>query len=283
MKKSDFNKRSIILSKGKLIKKHPLSSLVQELIIRGFSRSTIKNYIGHNQRFLNFINKSARSINTQDVKDYLLYLKIRKYSNTSINNVISALNFYYTNILKRKLFFNIQRPKKEKYIPIILKKEEIIKIIESSDNIKHKLILSLLYGSGLRVSEICKIRKEDIDLEEKSLFIKNSKGNKDRYTILSNYSIGLLKEYLHNYNNKYLFNISKRSIQKIFNNSLRKSGINKKVSCHNFRHSFATHLLENEISLRVIQKLLGHSDIKTTQRYIQISSSFINKTNSPLD
>ena len=114
MKKSDFNKRSIILSKGKLIKKHPLSSLVQELIIRGFSRSTIKNYIGHNQRFLNFINKSARSINTQDVKDYLLYLKIRKYSNTSINNVISALNFYYTNILKRKLFFNIQRPKKEK-------------------------------------------------------------------------------------------------------------------------------------------------------------------------
>jgi len=283
MKKSDFNKKSIVLSGGKLIKKHPLSSLVQELIIRGFSRSTVKNYIGHNQRFLNFINKSARSINTQDIKDYLLYLKSKKYSNTSINNAISALNFYYTNILKRKLFFNIKRPKKEKYIPIILKKEEIIKIIESSDNLKHRLILSLLYGSGLRVSELCKIKKEDINLEEKSLFIKNSKGSKDRYTILSNYSIELLKEYLIGIEEKYLFNITKRSIQKIFNNNLKKSGINKKVSCHNFRHSFATHLLENKVSLRVIQKLLGHSDIKTTQRYIQISNSFINKINSPLD
>lgn len=280
MKKSE---RNIIQSSGKLIKKHPLSSLVQELIIRGFSRSTIKNYIGHNQRFLNFINKSVRNVNTQDIKDYLLYLKSNKYSNTSINNVISALNFYYSNILKRKLFFNIKRPKKEKYIPIILNKEEIIKIIESSDNIKHRLILSLLYGSGLRVSEVCKIRKEDINLKEKSLFIKNSKGNKDRYTILSNYSIRLLNRYLIDFEEKYLFNITKRSIQKIFNNNLKKSRINKKVSCHNFRHSFATHLLENKVSIKVIQKLLGHSDIKTTQRYIQISSSFINNINSLLD
>jgi len=283
MKKSDLNKKNVILYKGELVVNHPLKSLLQELIIRGFSRSTIKNYIGHNQRFLNFINKSAREVNTQDIKDYLLYLKSKKYSNVSINNIISALNFYYTNILKRKLFFNIKRPKKEKYIPIILKKEEIIKIIESSDNLKHRLILSLLYGSGLRVSELCKIKKEDINLEEKSLFIKNSKGSKDRYTILSNYSIELLKEYLIGIEEKYLFNITKRSIQKIFNNNLKKSGINKKVSCHNFRHSFATHLLENKVSLRVIQKLLGHSDIKTTQRYIQISNSFINKINSPLD
>jgi len=283
MKKSDLNKKNVILYKGELVVNHPLKSLLQELIIRGFSRSTVKNYIGHNQRFLNFINKSAREVNTQDIKDYLLYLKSKKYSNVSINNIISALNFYYTNILKRKLFFNIKRPKKEKYIPIILKKEEIIKIIESSDNLKHRLILSLLYGSGLRVSELCKIKKEDINLEEKSLFIKNSKGSKDRYTILSNYSIELLKEYLIGIEEKYLFNITKRSIQKIFNNNLKKSGINKKVSCHNFRHSFATHLLENKVSLRVIQKLLGHSDIKTTQRYIQISNSFINKINSPLD
>ena len=283
MKKSDLNKKNVILYKGELVVNHPLKSLLQELIIRGFSRSTVKNYIGHNQRFLNFINKSAREVNTQDIKDYLLYLKSKKYSNVSINNIISALNFYYTNILKRKLFFNIKRPKKEKYIPIILKKEEIIKIIESSDNLKHRLILSLLYGSGLRVSELCKIKKEDINLEEKSLFIKNSKGSKDRYTILSNYSIELLKEYLIGIEEKYLFNITKRSIQKIFNNNLKKSGINKKVSCHNFRHSFATLLLENKVSLRVIQKLLGHSDIKTTQRYIQISNSFINKINSPLD
>ena len=176
MKKSDLNKKNVILYKGELVVNHPLKSLLQELIIRGFSRSTIKNYIGHNQRFLNFINKSAREVNTQDIKDYLLYLKSKKYSNVSINNIISALNFYYTNILKRKLFFNIKRPKKEKYIPIILKKEEIIKIIESSDNLKHRLILSLLYGSGLRVSELCKIRKEDVNLKDKSLFIKNSKG-----------------------------------------------------------------------------------------------------------
>ncbi|MBU1202720.1 tyrosine-type recombinase/integrase [Patescibacteria group bacterium] len=275
-----------------LANSHPLASLAQELIIRGFSGRTIKSYLSHNQRFLDWTGKSARDISSQDVKDYLLYLKSQNYSNTSLNSVISSLKFYYGQILHRKLFFSIRRPKKEKFLPIVLTRQEIIKIINCAHNLKHKLLLSLLYGSGLRVSEVVKIKISHLDLQSRSLLVKDSKGAKDRYTLLSGISIKFLNIYLPKLpaNQKYLFSgqsgqshLSQRSAQKVFDQALEKSGLKKDASCHSLRHSFATHLLEAGTDIRYIQKLLGHQNIKTTEIYTQVARDFFRGIKSPLD
>ena len=275
-----------------LTNSHPLASLAQELIIRGFSKRTIKGYLDHNQRFLDFVSKSAREVNGQDIRNYLLYLKSQNYTNTSLNQVISALKFYYGQVLKRKLFFNIRRPKKEKFLPMVLTRSEIIKIINSSHNLKHKVLLSLLYGSGLRVSEVVKIKISHLDLVSKSLLVKDAKGQKDRYTLLSGISIKLLNLYLPKLpaNQKYLFagqagesHLSQRSAQKIFDQALQEAGIQKDASCHSLRHSFATHLLEGGVDIRYIQKLLGHQNIKTTEVYTHVARNFFNNIKSPLD
>ncbi|MFA5127213.1 MAG: site-specific tyrosine recombinase/integron integrase [Patescibacteria group bacterium] len=275
-----------------LANSHQLASLAQELIIRGFSRRTIQSYLFHNQRFLEFTGKSAREVDSQDIKSYLLYLKSQNYTNTSLNQVISALKFYYAQILKRKLFFNIRRPKKEKFLPTVLTKLEIIKIINCAHNLKHKLLLSLLYGSGLRVSEVVKIKISHLDLASKSLLVKDAKGQKDRYTLLSSISIKLLNSYLPKLpdQQKYLFSgmsdesyLSQRSAQKIFDRALQESDIKKEATCHSLRHSFATHLLERGVDIRYIQKLLGHQNIKTTEKYTHVAKDFFNNIKSPLD
>jgi site-specific recombinase XerD len=271
---------------------HPLASLAQELVIRGFSQRTIKSYLSHNQRFLDFIDKSAREINNQDIKDYLLFLKAKNYTNTSVNNVISALKFYYQQVLKRRLFFNVVRPKREKHLPQVLSKQQIKSIIAAAANLKHQLIISLLYGSGLRVSEVVVLKIEDLDLENKYIFVRGGKGNKDRYTLLSQNSIDLAREYLKilSAEQKYLFSgaesrgyLHTRTVQKIFAAACQKVKIKTNVTCHSLRHSFATHLLENGVSIRYIQKLLGHQSIKTTEIYLKVARDFWQNLNSPLD
>lgn len=275
-----------------LTNNHPLATLAQELIIRGFSRRTIKSYLSHNQKFLDFTHKSAREASSQDIKNYLLYLKSKNYSNTSLNSVISALKFYYQQVLRRKLFFNIIRPKKEKFLPIVLTRVEIIKIINATQNIKHKLLLSLLYGSGLRVSEVVKLKIADVDTSSKSVLVKHGKGQKDRYTLLSDNSINFLNIYLSKLSSeqKYLFvganekkHLSQRSAQKIFEHAVIKAHIKTEASCHSLRHSFATHLLESGVNIRYIQKLLGHSSIKTTEKYTKLARNFLQNITSPLD
>jgi site-specific recombinase XerD len=241
---------------------------------------------------LDWVGRSARDVSSQDIKDYLLYLKSKNYSNTSLNSVISALKFYYGQMLHRKLFFNIRRPKKEKFLPIVLTRQQIIKIINSASNLKHKLLLSLLYGSGLRVSEVVKIKISHLDLATHSLLVKDGKGNKDRHTLLSSISIKFLNLYLPKLasGQEYLFSgagdrshLSQRSAQKIFETAVAKSGINTQASCHSLRHSFATHLLESGVDIRYIQKLLGHSNIKTTEIYTQVAHNFLENIKSPLD
>jgi len=280
----------------------PLASLAQELVIRGFSRRTIKAYLSINYRFLAFINKSARQARTQDVKNYLLYLKAQGLSNTSLNLTISALKFYFEQILKRKLFFDIRRPKKEKYLPIVLSKDQIMKLFEATKNLKHQLLLSLMYGSGLRVSEAVSLKISDIDLPRQKILVKSGKGAKDRLTLLSRLSAELYKQYLPTsfFGQKYLFSgvghnghLTSRSTEKIFKAALAKSAEENQAdlpvtalsqaSCHSLRHSFATHLLENGTDIRIIQKLLGHSSLKTTQIYTQVADSFLSKISSPLD
>ena len=283
---------SLLNYRPKLAKTHPLFTLAQELVIRGFSGRTIKSYLSINIRFLQFINKSAKEASGEDVKNYLLYLKARGLSNTSLNLSISALKFYYQDVLHRKLFFSVKRPKREKYLPTVLSKTEIISLIEKTGNLKHKLLLSLMYGSGLRVSEAVKLRIIDINVGANKLLVKNGKGAKDRWTILSKLSAELFKQYkkFSAENQVYVFagagnrpHLTTRSAEKIFNQALVRAGINQQAGCHSLRHSFATHLLENNTDIRVIQKLLGHSNIKTTQVYTQVAGSLLAKISSPLD
>ena len=192
--------------------------------------------------------------------------------------------------MKRDFIFEIKRPKKDRKLPVVLSKEEVKKTLDATSNIKHKAILMLMYSGGLRV-EIIRLRPEDIDANRKLIYIRASKGRKDRYILLSDVALQTLREYWKKEKpQKWLFpgwnkekHITSRTVQKIFQNACRKAGINKNVSVHSLRHSFATHLLESGINLRYIQELLGHKSSKTTEIYTHVSTKDLRAIKSPLD
>jgi len=268
-----------------------IEKLKTELQIRGFSEKTIKAYVFHNQRFLDFIKKEPDEISGDDVKSYMAYLMAEKRQKpTSVNLVLSALNFMYQEIMKKRIFDDIKAPKNEKKLPTVLTRDEIERMIKAVKNLKHKLLIELMYSSGLRVSECVSIKIEDLNLQEKMGLIKAGKGKKDRNIILSRKLISDLTDYLTNRSddNPYVFpvrdtHISVRQAQKIVHDAAKKAGIQKRVFCHALRSSFATHLLENGTDIRIIQELLGHSNIQTTERYTKVSRSHLKKIISPFD
>jgi site-specific recombinase XerD len=208
-----------------------------------------------------------------------------------MNLAISALRFFYQNILKTNCVQEQKRPKKDKILPQVFSKDEVILILDSVKNPKHRLLLMLAYSSGLRVSEVVALKREDIDLERKTLLISSAKGRKDRYTILSNQAEDALKIYFESHKTenwlfpgqKTEFYLTIRSAQRVFEAALARSGIPKRGSIHSLRHSFATHLLESGVSIVHIRDLLGHSSIKTTERYTHVTKSGPLKVLSPLD
>jgi len=222
----------------------------------------------------------------------LEYLANKHVANATLNLAINALKFYYTQVLKRKFFFDIKHPKKEKRLPIVLTKDEIKRMLEVTTNLKHKLLMEIMYASGLRVSEIIKLKIKDIDLEEGIIRVNLGKGKKDRQTILSKRAIEDLKIYFQKRNdeNPYVFpgaqnkgHLSTRSVQKIVLQAAKLAKIKKDISCHSLRHSFATHLLEKGVDIRYIQKLLGHKRLETTQIYTKVSTQKLKEIGSPLD
>lgn len=266
--------------------------LRRELVSRKYSYKTIKAYLYFNRHFIGFIHKSPSEINDNDIKNYLVYIAEERQSATStLNQAINALKFYYGNILKRKFVFEVKRPRKDKKLPVVLSKEEIAKILDSVDNIKYKAILVLTYSAGLRVSEVVKLKPEDIDGNRMLVFVKGAKGRKDRYTSLSDVTLKFLREYWKEYRlTKWLFpgpdkerHITIRTAQRIFEIACERGGVKKEVTIHSLRHSFATHLLENGIDLRYIQELLGHKSSKTTKIYTHVSSKDFKKIQNPLD
>jgi integrase/recombinase XerD len=269
-----------------------LSSLEKELRIRGYSYKTIRNYIFSNKRFLDFIKKPIDEITTNDVKMYALFLKDKGLSNNSLNHVLAALKFYYAKVLKRKIFFNIENLKPERTLPVVLTKEEVKNILNAIKNPKHRLLVEFMYGCGLRVSEAVSLRVNDIDFNERILRVKQGKNMKDRLVKIPQRIIDSLNAYLPRgaIGLDYIFpgqkekhHLSTKSADKIVKKATGLSGINKEVSCHTFRHSYATHLLENGVDIRFIQKLLGHKRLDTTQIYTQVSTEQLKKIESPLD
>ena len=263
--------------------KDPMYMLSQELRLRNFSQKTVNIYVYYNRELLRFTEKSPREINKQDIKDYLDFLINAHKSSATINLIINALKFYYQKILRRSFFnskFGIERSKKEKTLPIVLSREEILTIINSTNNLKHKLMIQILYSAGLRVSELRDLMINHIDFNRKTILVKHGKGSKDRITIISETVLNNLSKYLDIYHPlKYVFEsfnpgqkLNTRTLQKVVKDLTLKAGIKKQVSAHTFRHSFATHLLESGVNLRYIQSLLGHARLETTQIYTKVAT-----------
>ena len=220
----------------------------------------------------------------------------KKQKPSSINLVLSTLRFFYSRVLERDLFKKISSVKSEKKIPVVLSKDEIKRILEAAENKKHKILIELMYSSGLRVSEAVSIKVEDLDLIQKMAKVQSGKGKKDRIVILSSNLASHIDSRLKKMAKKgissaFLFpsqkntasHISIRQAQKAIKLIAKKAGIEKRVFCHAFRSSFATHLLEDGVDIRYIQALLGHSSIATTQVYTKVSTEQLKKIRSPLD
>ena len=261
-----------------------------ELKLLKYSKATIKNYLSCLKEFL-FIQTDDSIPFEARVKLYLLNKIDNNASASSINLYLSVLKLYGSKILKVNISDKIERPSKDKKLPLVLSRDEVKLIFKNVGNLKHRTILMLIYSAGLRVSEAASIKLIDIDFARDAIHIKNAKGRKDRITLLAENFKVILTTYLNEYKpDKWLFagqepgsHISIRSIQKVFENSVSRAEINKEVSIHSLRHSFATHLLENGTDVRYIQELLGHENTRTTMIYTKVSNSALRKIKSPLD
>ena len=267
-----------------------LLNLKNQLKLRNYSPKTCNAYININMRFLEWLGKSPKVVNNNDIKRYLEDLRHRGASASTLSVNLNALKFYYQKVLKRKFFVDIKHPKKPQTLPVVLNLGEVSILLNAVTNQKHRLALSLMYGSGLRVAEVVKLKVKDLDFERKTIHIKSGKGNKDRITILSPKLVRVLKVFLINKQaedyviaGRHERALSTRSLQKVFAQALKNCQVKKSATCHSLRHSFATHLLENGTDIRYIQKLLGHKKLETTQIYTQVTNKALENLISPLD
>ena len=266
-----------------------LNKLEIELRIRGFSDHTIKSYLTQNRLFLDFIKKKPEIMEEDDIKQYFAYMQKNNISNKTLALKKAALNFLYKEILKIDIL-KFKTPKAEKKIPEILTKEEVKALIQSTKNLKSRLIIKFLYSTGLRVSELTGMRLKDLSIDKKEGWVRKGKGSKDRFFKISDLLMEDLERYISTLpeNSEFLFpgrnkTLTPRNIQKIIKRVAEKAKISKKVSPHKLRHSFATHLLEAGTDIRIIQELLGHADLSTTQIYAHVSREQLKKIKSPLD
>ena len=265
---------------------------LDKLELKRYANNTVKTYVSCFERFINhFPNVDIDHLNEQDVRNYLKTLVSKNWSNSYINQSINSIKFYYEIVLGMpNRFYEIERPRKERKLPIVLSKDEVRALIDATNNIKHRCILSLLYSAGLRRSELLNLKPKDIDSKRMLVRVNDAKGNKDRYTLLANSVLADLRTYYLEYRpQNYLFEgqvkdkYSASSILNIINNACEKAGIKKHVTAHTLRHSFATHLLENGTDLRYIQLLLGHNSTKTTEIYTHVATNNFNSIKNPLD
>ncbi|WHF52386.1 tyrosine-type recombinase/integrase [Chryseobacterium gotjawalense] len=287
-----------IVGKEVLLKIHPnnletFQKFQNQLILKGFSPNTLRVYSIEFAQLL-YIIKAFRveELTKEKLQSYFLYcIKELQLSENQIHSRINAVKFYFEKVLHQdKMFFDIPRPKKPVLLPKALNTTEISKIINITENPKHKLILQLCYGMGLRVSEIVNIKIEHIDSVTMTVLIDRGKGKKDRMVNLPQSVLAELRLYYKAFRPKeYLFEgqfggrYAIRSAQAVFKAAMNKAGIRKTVGIHSLRHSYATHLLEFGTDISLIQKLMGHRDIKTTLGYTHVADRTVSGVQSPLD
>ncbi len=264
-----------------------LRKLETEIKIAKLSPYTLRNYLESNRKLLKHSNKQPLEITQDDVKYYLAE-KLTEKSSSSTILFLASIKFAYSNILTKDPTAGVKRPKNEKKLPIVLTKQEIQSLFNATQTAKSKLILQLLYSSGLRVSEIVILQPKDFDFTENIGWVRSGKGKKDRMFLFSKKLSKKLEKFINkNKNWEYLFSRSKplttRNIQKIVTKAAQITEIKKSIHPHTLRHSYATHLLDGGVDIRKIQVLLGHSSIATTQIYAHVSSTELKKIKNPLD
>ncbi|MEN0049629.1 MAG: tyrosine-type recombinase/integrase [Bacteroidota bacterium] len=269
-----------------------VTALEEKLLLERKSWRTIKTYKNLLIALLLYYPKTKpSSISEQQISRYFLHkIKEHQISVSTQGQMINSYKAFFERVLKQSGKVTVKRPKKSKQLPNVFSKEEIKLLLKAVDNQKHKAILALVYSAGLRRSEVLNLRINDILFSRKCIFVKSGKGRKDRYVLLSEKAAILLEAYIKASNPKYwLFEgekggqYSETSIQNIFQRAKKKAMINTYVTLHGLRHSFATHLLENNVPLSAIQEMLGHASIKTTEIYLHISDQFRKQLKSPLD
>jgi site-specific recombinase XerD len=268
------------------------NQLDKKLRARKYSPKTIRAYQLYNRALCRNVRKSPELVGAEDVERYLSYLdKSLDRSASTMNMAISAFKFFYGKVLNKSIVRDRRRPRGDKSLPDVLSKQEIQRLLDGVMNRKHRLLLMLTYSSGLRVAEVVALKCGDIDLDRKVVHVRAGKGRKDRYVMLSQRTANSLSEYCGAFNlNSWLFtgrpessHLSIRSAQHIFERASDKAGILKHISIHSLRHSFATHLLESGTDIRYIKDLLGHTSIRTTERYTHVAAGNVLNIQSPLD
>lgn len=257
-----------------------------ELKLRGSSPRTIESYLFFLKPFLETID-NPEQVSLDQIKLFLASL-IDRYGNKSRSLAVSSLRFFFKRVIDRPdIFVKLEVPKKEKKLPLVLSTEEVKSLINSAVYIKSKLILKMLYSSGLRVSELVNLQHKDLDFQQNIGWVRKGKGSKDRIFKIAESLNKQLQKYISKNPGKYVFSegnaMTPRNVQLLVKTAARNANLNKIVTPHTLRHSFATHLLEGGTDIRIIQELLGHSDLSTTQLYAHVSSEQIKKIKSPLD
>lgn len=258
-----------------------------------YSKSTLQTYTFFVADFINFhTKKQLTDLTNRDVELFIEKVFIeRKYSISSQRQFISALKLFvqfYPNTQIKELI--LERPKKSRKLPNVLSQEEVLRIISSTQNLKHRAIIALIYSCGLRISELTNLKLADFDIDRRQLIVKDGKGRKDRYVSLAESFIPLLSNYYYSYKPKIYFvegqekgKYSNESVRQFLRRSCARAGIKKVVTPHTLRHSYATHLLENGVDIRYIQSLLGHARPETTMIYTHVRRKDLLDIQNPLD
>ena len=265
----------------------------RELRIRGHSENTRESYLRCVRAFVRHFMRPPDELTVEDIKGYQLYLtRERKVSPSTFNIHVCALRFFYREVLQTDWDIGrIPYQRKGRKLPVVLSQDEIRALLEATANLKHRTLLTAIYAAGLRVSEATHLRIPDIDSERSVIRIEQGKGRKDRYVMLSDRLLETLRAYWREYRpSSWLFPgqipdrpLTRSAVERVVSHVRTVAGITKSVSPHSLRHSFATHLLERGVNIRVIQRLLGHKSLRSTEVYTHVAGTYLQDTRSPLD
>ncbi len=269
-----------------------LERMTEELTLEGYAETTVKTYRSGAGKFLLHADKPSNRLTRNDARKYMLHLAKEKYSSSTINQHHFAIRFLFRKVLKKKAFRMEQRlHKRPKRVPIVLAREEIDAMLSATSDLQEKTIWMTLYSTGLRLSEALRLQVTDIDSKDMRLLVRNGKGRKDRYTVLSQSLLLQLRSYYRVYHpEEWLFygrdrqhTLVLRSVQRAFKEAKKRAGIRKRATPHSLRHSFATHSMEDGANLLYIRDQLGHRAIQSTLIYLKVTSEGINRLVNPLD
>lgn len=268
-----------------------LTRMEEDLKLAGYSPRTVSSYRGAASRFLRYTGKPAGGINGEDVRRYFLFLTEQKKAASTINQTHFGVRFLVRDVLGKPWRQKLRLHKRPQRLPVVLSREEVKALLEATTNVRDRTIWMTMYAAGLRIHETVQLRVADIDSEQMRLLVRNGKGRKDRYTVLTESLLAQLRHHWKVYRpQEWLFfgrdpaqPLLVRTVQRNFKTAKETAGIRKDITPHSLRHSFATHLMENGANLLYIKDLLGHRSLKSTLIYLKITKDGFDRLHHPLD